>query len=100
MSSLLQVTALPGFEDTRPAYWQPAQVIASRPLPQDAWLLELPPLDPPSRPQGRLARWLRVAGLAAAALLALVALGLAATLLDAQMAYRGGVERAVATARA
>ncbi len=96
--------ALPSFEDTRPApyyagdrrpsfAWSTATVAPAQPLPQDAWLLELPQVDPP-RPERVVPSWLRVVGMVAAALLTLVALGLAASLLDAHAA--GGARVAVA----
>jgi hypothetical protein len=97
---------LPSFEDTRPApyyagdrspsfAWSTATVAPAQPLPQDAWLLELPEVDPP-RPERVVPLWLRVVGMAAAALLTLFALGLAASLLDA---HAGTGERVAVTTR-
>ena len=98
---------LPSFEDTRPApyyagdrgpssfVWSTATVAPAQPLPQDAWLLELPEVDPP-RPERVVPLWLRVVGMVAAALLTLFALGLAASLLDA---HAGSGERVAATTR-
>jgi hypothetical protein len=96
MSNRFRSTAtLPSFEDTRPApyyaaagqrpvafAWSTATVTPAQPLPQDAWLIELPEIDPP-RQERVVPLWLRVAGMVAAALLTLFALGLAASLLDA-----------------
>jgi hypothetical protein len=65
MSSTFRSSAasLPSFEETRPApyfaaaerpgggfAWSTATVAPAAPLPQDAWLLELPEVDPP-RPE-------------------------------------------------
>jgi hypothetical protein len=108
MSKMLRSTAtLPSFEETRPApyyaaatdrpvsfAWSTATVAAAQPLPQDAWLLELPEVDPP-RPERVVPLWLRVVGMVAAALLTLFALGLAASLLDAH----AGSERVAVAAR-
>jgi hypothetical protein len=99
---------LSDFEDTRPAphyaavtdrsaafAWSTATLAPAQPLPQDAWLLELPEVDH-SRPERVVPLWLRVAGMAAAALLTLFALGLAASLLDA---HAGSSERVAVNAR-
>ena len=102
----LRSATMPGFEETRPAYYFAAEspvaaryrsgatAAPAKPLPQDTWLRELPPVDvTPDRSfalagdDRRPPRWLRVAGLAAAALLALFALGLAASLLDTQRGH-------------
>jgi hypothetical protein len=98
--------ALPSFEDTRPApyyagdrspsfAWSTATVAPAAPLPQDAWLIDLPEVDPP-RPERVVPLWLRVVGMAAAALLTLFALGLAASLLDA---HAGSGERVAVVTR-
>jgi hypothetical protein len=108
---------LPSFEDTRPAPYLTAEwsrttpsagrwstvLPPARPLPQDAWLIELPQVDPPPTParaERHAPLWLRVVGLAAAALLALLALAVAASLLDAQLLHRShSAERLAAVAR-
>jgi hypothetical protein len=97
------------FEDTRPATYATRPrtgPVAPTPWPaRQERLDELPEVDPigPSRrpPQDRRAsRTLRVAGLAVATLLALFALGLAASLLDAQRSGETvSSERAVAAVR-
>ena len=96
MTSMLRSAALPAFEETRPApYWTgsdapstgPTATLApAAPLPQDSWLIDLPEIEPEPAPVAWLSgwRWPRIAGLAVAALLTLFALGLAASLLDAQ----------------
>jgi hypothetical protein len=107
MSKMLRSTAtLPSFEETRPApyyaaserpggyAWSTATLAPAAPLPQDAWLLELPEVDPP-RPERVVPLWLRVVGMVAAALLTLFALGLAASLLDAH----AGSERVAVNTR-
>jgi hypothetical protein len=106
MSNTFRSTAtLPSFEETRPApyyaverptayAWSTATIAAAQPLPQDAWLIELPPMDPP-RPERVVPLWLRVVGMVAAALLTLFALGLAASLLDAH----AGSERVAVNTR-
>jgi hypothetical protein len=96
--------ALPAFEETRPAPywaaahtatatgpahgWSTATLAPAAPLPQDAWLIDLPEVDPEpvQRRESGAWRWPRIAGLASAALLTLFALGLAASLLDGQRA--------------
>jgi hypothetical protein len=106
LHSRSNAAALPSFEDTRPApyyagdrspsfAWSTATVAPAAPLPQDAWLLELPEVDPP-RPERVVPLWLRVTGMVAAALLTLFALGLAASLLDA---HASNGERLAAAAR-
>jgi hypothetical protein len=113
MKLQLRSPVLLDFEDTRPAPHfgcdtlvrppsAPTRATARPPLPQDSWLRELPLVAGSSAlawPERRAPHWLRVAGLAAAALLALFALGLAASLLDAQRSDRGADGREHLAAR-
>jgi hypothetical protein len=113
MTSHFHSATLPTFEDTRPApylaaegsaiarYWSTATLPPAQPLPQDSWLIELPEVDPPPAPtrlqrEGRVPLALRIAGLAAATLLTLFALGLAASLLDAPGARGVGAREQLA----
>lgn len=100
MKTQYRSALLPTFEDTRPAPYFAAEAAAVArlgagtmratarpPLPRDGWLRELPPVDVLSAStwdDRHSPRWLRIAGLVAAVLLTLFALGLAASLLDAQ----------------